>query len=222
MFYNNFLSQYDSFTAQGNTLSLGGFRAFYNHKQNQKDCSMKTDPLANRSRILATTTLALVAGMLLANIAYWIFPNAIGTYVGGFNLSAMTETLQADIPLMPWWQVAGAITLSSIPLLILAKGLLALRSLFLAYSKGEYFSTESAELLGKVGKSVSIWVLASLLLTPVMSVWVTILRPAGERLLTISFEPSHLVALFLSASLMIIARSLYKACSLARENQQFV
>ena len=183
---------------------------------------MKTDPLADRSRILATATLALVVGMLLTNIAYWIFPNAIGTYVGGFSLSAMTETLHADILLMPWWQVAGAIALSSVPLLILTKGLMALRSLFLAYGKGEYFSPESAELLGKVGKSVSLWVLSSLLLTPVMSIWITWLRPAGERLLTIAFDPSHLVALFLSASLMIIARSLYKACSLARENQQFV
>ena len=183
---------------------------------------MKTDHLANRSRILATATLLLVAGMLLTNIAYWIAPNIIGTYVGGFSLSAMPEILQANILLMPAWQIAGAIVLSSIPLLILARGLLALRSLFLAYSKGQYFSAESAELLGKVGKSVAYWVLTSLLLTPVMSVWLTMLRPAGERLFTLNFEPSHLVALFLSASLMIIARSLYNACSLARENQQFV
>ena len=183
---------------------------------------MTTDPLANRSRILANVTLALVVAMLLANITYWLFPNVIGTYVGGFSLSAVTETLHANIEIMPWWQVAGAIALSSIPLLILAKGLLALRSLFLAYSKGEYFSAESALLLGKVGKSVAAWVLACLLLTPVMSVWITFLRPEGERLFTVSFYPSHLVALFLSASLMIIARSLYNACSLARENQQFV
>ncbi|MEB0205795.1 DUF2975 domain-containing protein [Pseudomonas sp. CCC3.1] len=183
---------------------------------------MKTDLLANRSRVLATATLVLVVSMLLTNIAYWIFPAAIGMYVGSFSLSALTETLQADILLMPWWQAAGGIVLSSIPLLILARGLLALRSLFLAYSKGEYFSAESAELLGKVGKSVTLWVLASLLLTPVMSVWLTFTRPVGERLFTLSFDPSHIVALFLSASLMIIARSLYNACSLARENQQFV
>ncbi|MFJ7883106.1 DUF2975 domain-containing protein [Pseudomonas sp. NPDC096917] len=183
---------------------------------------MKTDLLANRSRVLATATLVLVASMLLSNIAYWIFPTAIGKYIGGFSLSALTETLQADILLMPWWQASGAIILSSIPLLILAKGLLALRGLFLAYSKGEYFSSESAELLGKVGKSVTLWVLASLILTPVMSVWITLTRPVGERLFTLSIDPSHIVALFLSASLMIIARSLYNACSLARENQQFV
>ena len=183
---------------------------------------MTTDLLANRSRILATATLVLVVSMLLANIAYWIFPDALGIFMGGFNLTAMISQLNANISLMPWWQAAGGIVLSSIPLLILAKGLLALRSLFLAYSKGEYFSSESADLLGKVGKSVLLWVLASLVLTPVMSVWITFTRPAGERLLSINFEPSHIVALFLSASLMIIARSLSNACSLARENEQFV
>lgn len=183
---------------------------------------MTTDLLANRSRVLATATLILVVSMLLANIAYWIFPDALGSFMGGFNLTAMISQLNANISLMPWWQAAGGIVLSSIPLLILAKGLLALRSLFLAYSKGEYFSSESADLLGKVGKSVLLWVLASLVLTPVMSVWITFTRPAGERLLSINFEPSHIVALFLSASLMIIARSLSNACSLARENEQFV
>lgn len=183
---------------------------------------MTTDLLANRSRVLATATLILVVSMLLANIAYWIFPDALGIFMGGFNLTAMISQLNANISLMPWWQAAGGIVLSSIPLLILAKGLLALRSLFLAYSKGEYFSSESADLLGKVGKSVLLWVLASLVLTPVMSVWITFTRPAGERLLSINFEPSHIVALFLSASLMIIARSLSNACSLARENEQFV
>ncbi len=183
---------------------------------------MTTDLLANRSRVLATATLVLVASMLLTNIAYWVFPNTVGAFVGGFSLSALTQTLQTDILLMPWWQAAGGIVLSSIPLLILAKGLLALRSLFLAYSKGEYFSSESAVLLGKVGKSVLLWVLASLLLTPLMSLWITFTRPVGERLLTINFDPSHIVALFLSASLMIIAHSLAKACSLARENETFV
>lgn len=183
---------------------------------------MTTDLLANRSRILATATLVLVVSMLLANIAYWVFPDALHTVTGGFNLTAMIGQLDANISPMPWWQAAGGIVLSSIPLLILAKGLLALRSLFLAYSKGEYFSSESADLLGKVGKSVLLWVLASLVLTPVMSVWITFTRPAGERLLSINFEPSHIVALFLSASLMIIARSLSNACSLARENEQFV
>ncbi len=48
------------------------------------------------------------------------------------------------------------------------------------------------------------------------------MRPEGERLFTLSFGPSDLVALFLAASVKIVARSLHRACVLARENQQFV
>lgn len=183
---------------------------------------MQTDRLANHSKRLAGATLAFIIAMLLINTAYWLLPVQVGTYIGGFNLSSLTETLKVDILQMPGWQVAGGITLSSIPLLILAKGLMALRGLFQAYGQGEYFSQESAQLLNTVGKSVALWVLATFILTPVMSVWITQLRPVGERMLSINFEPADVVALFLAASVMIVARSLQNACSLARENQQFV
>lgn len=183
---------------------------------------MNTDRLAKYSKVLATATLGLVALMLLSNIAYWLFPDVMNLYGPGFNLTALTETLDANIHQMPWWQITGGIVLSSIPLLILAKGLVALSALFKFYANGEYFEPESADLLGKVGKSVGLWVLVSFLLGPVLSVWITMMRPAGERLFTISFGPSDVVALFLAASVMIVARSLHRACMLARENQQFV
>ncbi|KMN12747.1 DUF2975 domain-containing protein [Pseudomonas weihenstephanensis] len=183
---------------------------------------MNTDRLAKYSNMLATATLILIALMLLSNIAYWLFPQVMNVYGPGFNLTALTDSLDAKTQYMPWWQVAGGIILSSIPLLILAKGLVALSALFKLYAEGEYFAPESAQLLGKVGKSVGLWVLISFVLGPVLSVWITFMRPQGERLFTISFGPSDLVALFLAASVMIVARSLHRACVLARENQQFV
>ncbi|WP_300728472.1 DUF2975 domain-containing protein [Pseudomonas sp.] len=183
---------------------------------------MQTDRLANHSRLLAHATTALIVGMLAINIAYWVFPHQIATYIGGFSLSTLTQTLNADISQLTWWQTTGGAVISSIPLLILAKGLWALRGLFQAYGKSDYFSPTSAELLGQVGTSVCYWVAATVVLTPVMSVWITVLGPVGQKMLTLSFEPSQLVALFLAASVMIVARSLHNACSMARENQQFV
>lgn len=183
---------------------------------------MKTDRLAYHSRFLATATLVLIVAMLLVNAACWFFPSQMSGYGLDFNLTSMTGRLKADTLQMPLWQISGGIVLSSIPLLILAKGLLALRRLFQSYSRGEYFAPESAELLGSVGKYVSLWVLFSCLLEPIMSVWITFLRPAGDRLLSFGFSSSQLVALFLAASVMIVARGLHDACVLARENQQFV
>ncbi|WP_247263397.1 MULTISPECIES: DUF2975 domain-containing protein [Pseudomonas] len=112
--------------------------------------------------------------------------------------------------------------LSSIPLLVLTRGLEALRALFQTYAQGEYFSRETASLLGAVGKSVGLWVLCSVLLYPLMSVWITLLRPPGERLLSLGFSPAQLVALFLAAAVMLVARIMGNACRMARENQQFI
>ncbi|BBP75849.1 hypothetical protein PHLH7_19530 [Pseudomonas sp. Ost2] len=183
---------------------------------------MTSDRLAHHSRLLASATLLLIIAMLLVNIACWFYPSLVSDYGVGFNLGSMATEYNVKVDDMPWWQVAGCILLSSIPLLILARGLFALRSLFQAYSQGDYFSPDSAERLGRIGRSVGFWVLATFLLEPALSVWMTFLLPEGERMLTLGFSSAQVVALFLAASIMLIARILYNACSLARENQQFV
>jgi len=55
-----------------------------------------------------------------------------------------------------------------------------------------------------------------------MSVWITLLRPPGERLLSLGFSPAQLVALFLAFAVMLVARIMGNACRMARENQQFI
>lgn len=185
---------------------------------------MKTDQLANYSRIMATLTLVLISIMFLLNLACWVFPNITLGNGLGFSLAATNtlEHLNVDVAQMPWWQITGAIVLSSIPLIVLAQGLNALRQLFQSYGAGYYFSPESAGQLRKVGQGVALWVLLSFCLEPIMSLWLTMLQPAGQRTITLSFEASQVVALFLAASVMIIARILGSASALAEENQQFV
>lgn len=169
---------------------------------------MTTDHLARNSRLMASLTQALIIGMLVLNAACWFFPDVARQYGLGFNLTAIgvTGDLNVDVSSMPWWQVAGGLILSSIPLLILANGLIALRRLFQLYSEGQYFSEKSSVLLGKVGFGVIMWVLLSFVLTPAISVWVTMLQPPGQGLLTIAFDSSDLVSLFLAASVMVVAR----------------
>lgn len=183
---------------------------------------MRVERLADYSRIMAVATMVLIVGMLLLNIACWAYPSLASTYGLGFSLTSQiaSDSLRVGIADMPWWQVAGSMLLSSIPLLILARGLNALRLLFQSYGAGEYFSLESAVLLGNMGRDVALWVLASFLVEPVLSVWLTLLHP--QHSLTLTFQAPGLVALFLAAAIMLIARILYKASLLAHENQQFV
>ncbi|MFO6203412.1 DUF2975 domain-containing protein, partial [Pseudomonas aeruginosa] len=120
------------------------------------------------------------------------------------------------------WQALGGILLSSLPLLVLASGLQALRRLFQHYGRGEYFCEDAAALLGKVGLCLACWVLANFLLEPLLTVWVTFLQPQGQRIVSLSFGSAELVSLFAAASVMVIARIQRKAALLAEENRQFV
>ncbi|RON69405.1 DUF2975 domain-containing protein [Pseudomonas fluorescens] len=185
---------------------------------------MTNDNLARHSRLMATCTQILIIGMLVWNTACWIFPEFARQYGIGFNLTAvgLNADYNVDVGNMPGWQIAGGLFLSSIPLLMLAYGLIALRRLFQLYSEGQYFSERSSALLGKVGFGVIMWVLLSFVLTPAISVWVTFLQPPGEGFLTIAFSPSDLVSLFLAASVMVVARIHQKGTALARENNQFI
>ena len=184
---------------------------------------MQVKRLTRYSGIMATLTQVLIIGMLVLNAVGWLFPIAVAQHGFGFSLTAMSVMgLGVDMMQSPWWQLLGGVFLSSIPLLILARGLNALRALFCAYARGEYFLPESAVLLGKVGQGVALWVLVSFLIEPVMSVWMTMLQPAGERLVTLSFDASRIVALFLAGSVMVIARILGMASEAVDENRQFV
>ncbi len=185
---------------------------------------MTSDRLAGYSRLMATLTLLLIAGMLLLNAACWIFPDLASEHGLGFALTAtgVAGDLGVVARDMPLWQALGGILLSSLPLLVLASGLQALRRLFQHYGRGEYFCEDAAALLGKVGLCLACWVLANFLLEPLLTVWVTFLQPQGQRIVSLSFGSAELVSLFAAASVMVIARIQRKAALLAEENRQFV
>lgn len=185
---------------------------------------MTRDNLAGYSRLMATLTLLLIVGMLMLNAACWIFPTLASEQGLGFSLTAISTdgNLASLTQHMPIWQVLGGILLSSVPLLVLAAGLLSLRRLFQHYSRGEYFCEDAATLLGRVGLYLACWVLASFLLEPLLGVWTTFMQPPGERLFTLSFNSADLVSLFVAASVMVIARIQRRAALLAEENRQFV
>lgn len=87
---------------------------------------------------------------------------------------------------------------------------------------GEYFSSAAALHLGKVGKAVALWVLLDFLCEPLLSVWVTMNEPVGQRLITLSVTAPSFVALFLAACIAVIARILWQASEVDSENRTFV
>jgi hypothetical protein len=187
---------------------------------------MASDRLARFSQHMAAVTLCFIVAMLLLNAACWFFPSlnsATNGYGLGFSLTdKLISSLNIDVAGFPWWQKAGCVFLSSVPLLVLAQGLRHLRLLFRSYGRREYFSAAAAAHLGKVGKSVAVWVLLSLLCEPLLSMWSTIRAPVGHRVIAVSFDSPDVVALFLAACIAVIAHILKQASELDSEHRQFV
>jgi hypothetical protein len=187
---------------------------------------MTSHRLAHFSQGMAAVTLYFIVAMLLLNAACWSYPglNSVTNGYGiGFGLTdGLISRLDIDVASFPWWQKAGCVLLSSVPLLALAQGLRHLRLLFKSYARQEYFSAAAATHLGKAGKSVGIWVLLSLFCEPLLSMWSTMRAPAGHHVITLSFGSPYVVALFLSACIVVIAHILKQASELDSEHRQFV
>lgn len=181
--------------------------------------------LVKFSQRMAALTLFFMAGMLVFNAALWVFP-ALGSSNGlatGFSLSGVMLTqLSINVEMLAWWQTVGAILVSSVPLIALACGLNHLRRLFQAYAREEYFSSNAAVHLGKVGRSVVLWVITSFICMPVLSILATLHAPPGQRLFTISFTSADFVALFLAGCIAVIARILARASEIDSEIKTFV
>lgn len=185
-----------------------------------------TDRLAHFCQRMATVTLFFIVSMLLLNAACWLYPKLNSVEAGygvGFALTdRLISHINIDVASFPWWQKLGGIVLSSLPLLALTIGLHALYNLFKVYGRKEYFSANTAIYLGKIGRGVMLWTILDLLCEPLLSMWLTLREPEGQRLITLSFDSGHIVALFLSACIAVIARILHQANEVHSENQKFV
>ncbi|QKJ66778.1 DUF2975 domain-containing protein [Deefgea piscis] len=181
--------------------------------------------MAQTSQKLAYFSLCLALTILLLNAAFWLFPTlaAFSQQAGlGFLLTERAQAYINPLTALPMWQVAGAIVLSSIPLLAMSFGLFHLRALFQTYARGDYFSLAAASHLGKVAHAAIGWAVLDFICSPLLILWVTMLNPVGQRVLSISLTPASLMLVFLGLSLSVIAHILQQASALATENQQFV
>lgn len=57
---------------------------------------------------------------------------------------------------------------------------------------------------------------------PVLSYWLSLLHPAGESEIVFEFELHHIVWIFISLCVMVVAKILEKAILLYEENKLFL
>jgi len=179
------------------------------------------------SQWMATITLWIIVLILVMNALSWIVPGAhqVHGQSSSWTLTlqdSLVAALHLEISLLPAWQRTGAILITSAPLLALATGLWHLRALFQTYARQEYFSPRGARHLKRVGQFVALWVVLGFLCSPLLSAWLTMMRQAGDRLITIGLSSSDAVALLLAGSIAIVAKIHEEASAIKAENQQFI
>ena len=187
---------------------------------------MSTDALARFSQRMVSTTLLLMVAIIVMNTAVLFFPSISLTHeLAGINLSLsdrLLSTLNIRLPDLPWWQAVGAGVISFLVVLPLCYSLFHLRALFHSYARRDYFSAGAAQHMRKIGASLGAWVIMTIVVDPLLSYWLTMLKPAGEREILFGFELQSIAWLFVSACVMAVAKILEKATAINEENKLFL
>lgn len=165
---------------------------------------------------MASFSLCIMLTMLLLNVFSWFSSLPIA-----FGLTHQMVSIP-QLAAMPWWQASGGALLSSIPLLMLAKALWHLRTVFREYAAERYFSLRAVSHLARVARAILGWEILQFLSQPVLSLWVTMLAGKGHRILELGIGQSDIVALYLAGCIAVIAHIMGRARALKQENQQFI
>ncbi|MBE0586358.1 MAG: DUF2975 domain-containing protein, partial [Desulfofustis sp.] len=84
-------------------------------------------------------------------------------------------------------------------------GLWVLVRLFKLYQAGIFFQAENVRCFRNLSRSLVLWALAGVLVTPLLSVVLTMNNPPGQRVVEISLQSADLTALVVGGMLGVIA-----------------
>ncbi|CAM3447680.1 hypothetical protein SB6411_02199 [Klebsiella spallanzanii] len=187
---------------------------------------MTTDALARFSQKMVSITMLLMVAIIMMNAVVLFFPSwSLKSELLGIDLSLsdrLLSTLNIRLEALPWWQAAGAGAISFLVLIPLCYSLFHLRALFCTYARRDYFSAKAAQHMRKIGVSLGGWVMMTIAVEPLLSYWLTMLKPAGEREILFGFELQSISWLFIAVCVIAVAKILEKATLINEENKLFL
>ncbi|MBC8952472.1 DUF2975 domain-containing protein [Xenorhabdus sp. PB62.4] len=182
----------------------------------------KLTRITTLSLVMSKLSLLIIIAVMVVNIFSWLEPQLILEKYG-LEISLTGRILSNfDHDALSTWKLTGGILISTIPLLSLSGSFWAFHRLFGNYRKGDYFSKRTVKYLEYAGWGVILWSVLDILCEPLLTLWLTMGAPVGERFFSLSLTSSHFVAIFISVCLAIISRILYQACDIYDENQSII
>lgn len=148
-------------------------------------------------RYLVLFKVLLVAIPVLT-LFYWVFINHL------------PEGFYSDLPVMPTqalspFQRMLGVIVSLLPVSVVLYGLMTLTGLFRLYADGIIFSDQNVRYLQRLGYSFIVWVIATTVSTPLMSLVISMANAPGERVLVAQFGIVDIFTLIIGGIVLVIA-----------------
>ncbi len=172
--------------------------------------------VARISTLLAWGCLAAALAVPVVVAATWVFadPNTLDL--------ALRSAGQGPRGELAWWQRSAGLVLSLVPALLMARALLMAQGCFRRFARGVFFDHHNvAGLRGFAGHAFASTV-ATMVVTPLLGMLVTLGRPAGQMTLSVGIDSGQIFGLLVCGTVWVMAHVMARAIALADENAAFV
>ena len=178
--------------------------------------SMPLHRIARLARALEITTDIGIGLLVVLTIACFLIPD----WTRNLLLAKLGQT-GALLPVTPSARFAAA-GVVALPVAVMLYGLLAVRALFRDFTRGEVFTAQAARHLQVFAATVLAQAPLGPLTSAGLSVALSAVDPAGQRLHAVTFAIHDYYALIVGGALFAIASVMREAARLADENASFV
>lgn len=165
---------------------------------------------------LSWVCLLLIVTLPIVVFVYWAVADA-----GLLAVRANMLPWAIQAPLENWQRWAGALV-TCIPVGLMLRGLWEARQCFRQFAVGQVFTQQAVQRL----RAFAAWAMAAsaadMLISPVLSVLLTLHNPPGMRQLAIGIGTDHVLSLLFAAMVWVMAAVIAQGQVLAEENSSFV
>jgi hypothetical protein len=174
--------------------------------------------VAKLSRAMSKIALLGAAAYLASEILVFIEPDFMNV-IGATEMHHTGAKITSAIPLI--FRLA-ALAIELIPTALVVWALLELHRLFLLYATSDEFSPAALRHLSRLATLMFLFVPVSFLLEAPVSCALTWARGPGHREISLTLTSYDVSFLFMAGVVLVIARVMAEARSMADENASFV
>lgn len=167
------------------------------------------------SRVLGWICIALIIFLPASVMACWFYFDVFGPGIADRLGLARAYAVPVDLSAQ---QIVLGISVMMVPVGIMMYGLWNLRMLFVGFSEGRIFTLENTRALRIFAWSAMAVIVVQFFTDGLLTVVLTLDNPPDQRVLALSLSTEQIVALFVGAVFVVIARVLEEGRKLADEN----